>query len=59
MYTRDNPSDEYREMVEMYSTLHEQGAESERKKDSKRSASQTFSGKMLMEHAPAIGENRY
>lgn len=56
MYTRENPSPEYREMVEMYSTLHQEGAESERKKDSKRTAAQTFSGKMLMEHAPTIGD---
>ena len=55
MYTRDDPSPEYREMVEMYSTLHREGAESERKKDAKRTAAQTFSGKMLMENAPTIG----
>jgi hypothetical protein len=55
MYTRENPSPEYREMVEMYSTLHEQGAKTERA-DEKKSASETFSGKMLMEHAPSIGE---
>jgi len=53
-YTRDNPSPEYLEMVEMYSTLHQEGAESERKKDSKRSAAQTFPGKMLMEQATPI-----
>jgi hypothetical protein len=53
-YTRDNPSPEYLEMVEMYSTLHQEGAESERKKDSKRSAEQTFPGKMLMEQATPI-----
>jgi hypothetical protein len=56
MYTRDQPSPEYREMVEMYSTLHQEGAESERTKDKKRSATQTFSGKMLMEQAPTIAE---
>jgi len=55
MYTRDNPSPEYKEMVEMYSTLHEQGALTERA-DEKKTAKQTFSGKMLMEHAPSIGE---
>ena len=42
-------------MVEMYSTLHREGAESERKKDAKRTAEQTFSGKMLMENASTIG----
>jgi len=56
MYTRDNPSPEYREMVEMYATLHQSGAESGRKKDAKRTAAQTFSGKMLMEQAPSIKE---
>lgn len=55
MYTRDNPSPEYREMVEMYSTLHEQGAETVRA-DEKKTANETFSGKMLLEHAPSIGE---
>lgn len=54
MYTRDNPSPEYLAMVEMYSTLHQEGAESERKKDEKRTAARTFSGKMLMEQAPSI-----
>ncbi len=52
MYTRENPSPEYRAMVEMYSTLHEQGSANE--KDEWREAEQTFSGKMLLEHAPAI-----
>ncbi|MFP6685114.1 MAG: class I SAM-dependent methyltransferase [Polyangiaceae bacterium] len=56
MYTRDQPSPEYREMVEMYSMLHQEGAESERKKDDKRSATQTFSGKMLMEQAATNAE---
>jgi hypothetical protein len=56
MYTRDNPSPEYLQMVEMYSTLHDEGAESARKKDAKRSASQTFSGGSLMDNAPAIRE---
>lgn len=56
MYTRENPSPEYREMVEMYSTLHREGAETERRKDAKRSAAQTFSGKMLIENAPSIGD---
>lgn len=54
MYTRENPSPEYLAMVEMYSTLHEEGAESERKKDEKRTVEQTFPGKMLVEQAPAI-----
>ena len=54
MYTRDDPSPEYREMVEMYSTLHREGAESQRKKDAKRTAAQTFSGKMLLENASTI-----
>jgi hypothetical protein len=53
-YTRDNPSPEYLEIVEMYSTLHQEGAASERKKDSKRSAAQTFPGKMRMEQATPI-----
>jgi hypothetical protein len=54
MYTREHPSTEYLEMVEMYSTLHEVGAESERARDERRTAEQTFSGKMLVENAPAI-----
>lgn len=56
MYTRENPSPEYREMVEMYSTLHQHGAATHQKAEEKRSADQTFSGKCLMEHAPSIGE---
>jgi hypothetical protein len=56
MYTRDNPSPEYLEIVEMYSTLHQQGAGSERKKDAKRSATETFSGRSLLENASAIRE---
>ena len=56
MYTRENPSPAYLEMVEMYATLHEQGAATHEKEDEKRSADDTFSGKMLMEHAPSIGE---
>lgn len=54
MYTRLNPSPEYRDSLEMYSTLHREGADSERKQDTKRTAKQTFSGKMLVEHAPSI-----
>jgi len=56
MYTRDNPSPEYAQMVEMYSTLHEEGAESERRKDAKRSAQRTFRGRSLLENAPALKE---
>jgi hypothetical protein len=56
MYTRENPSPEYRHMVEMYATLHREGAESERPKDAKRSAEETFSGKTLLENAPSIRE---
>lgn len=54
MYTRANPSPEYQAMVAMYSTLHEEGAESERSKDERRTASQTFPGKMLLENAATI-----
>ena len=49
MYDRDNPSPEYREMVEMYETLHIEGEQSEGK-----SAEETFPGKMLIKHAPFI-----
>jgi hypothetical protein len=56
MYRRDNPSPEYVEMVRMYSTLHREGAESERRQEEKRSAAQTFSGKMLMEQAPVVAD---
>lgn len=54
MYTRENPSPAYLEMVEMYATLHEHGASTHQKIDEKRAADDTFSGKMLMEHAPSI-----
>ena len=53
-YTRDHPSPEYLEMVEMYATLHQEGAESERKREAKRTAAKTFPGKMLMEQATPI-----
>ncbi len=49
MYNRDNPSPEYREMVEMYETLHNEGDQTAGK-----SADETFPGKMLIEHAPFI-----
>jgi hypothetical protein len=49
MYDRDNPSPEYREMVEMYETLHIEGEQTEGK-----SAEETFPGKMLIKHAPFI-----
>lgn len=52
-YTRDNPSPEYRAMVEMYATLHEQGAD-KAEKENHRPAEQTFAGKMLASHAPTI-----
>ncbi|MBD3620201.1 MAG: class I SAM-dependent methyltransferase [Chromatiales bacterium] len=51
MYTRENPSPEYLEMVRMYETLHEEGEASAGK-----SAKQTFPGKMLIRHAPGIKE---
>jgi len=53
-YTRENPSPEYRAMVEMYATLHEGGAQTD-KNDERKTAKETFPGKMLLEHAPAIG----
>ena len=53
IYTRENPSPEYREMVEMYSTLHEQGAEKAEREDH-RPPEETFAGKMLVSHAPTI-----
>ncbi len=42
-------------MVEMNSTLHEHGATTERANEIK-TAEDTFSGKMLMEHAPSIAD---
>ena len=42
-------------MVEMYSILHESGASTEKNAERK-SAKQTFPGKMLMEHVPAIAD---
>ncbi len=51
IYSRDNPSSEYLDMVAMYETLHEEGEISSRK-----SGKQTFPGKMLIRHAPGIKE---
>lgn len=56
MYTRDNPSSLYHEMVEMYATLHSQGASTHENPEEHRTAENTFSGKMLMEHAPSVRE---
>ena len=53
IYTRENPSPEYRDMVEMYATLHEQGADKAATEDH-RPPEQTFAGKMLVNHAPVI-----
>lgn len=53
IYTRENPSPEYRAMVEMYATLHEQGADKAEGEDH-RPPEQTFAGKMLVSHAPTI-----
>jgi len=50
-YSRDTPSPEYLDMVAMYETLHEEGETS-----SKKSGKDTFSGKMLIQHAPGIAE---
>lgn len=50
-YSRDTPSPEYQAMVAMYETLHEEGEVS-----SKKSGEDTFSGKMLIQHAPGIRE---
>ena len=55
IYTRDNPSPEYRAMVEMYATLHSEGANKGVTEDH-RAPEQTFAGKMLGEHAPTIKE---
>jgi hypothetical protein len=55
IYTRENPSPEYREMVEMYATLHEQGANKAANEDH-RPPELTFAGKMLASHAPVIKE---
>ena len=49
MYDRENPSPEYREMIEMYETLHNEGEQTEGK-----TAEETFPGKMLIKHAPFI-----
>ncbi len=53
IYTRDDPSPEYRAMVEMYATLHERGANKAATEDH-RPPEQTFAGKMLASHAPII-----
>lgn len=49
MYDRENPSPEYRAMIEMYETLHNEGEQTEGK-----TAEETFPGKMLIKHAPFI-----
>ena len=48
-YSRDNPSPEYREMVAVYENLHDGGETSAGK-----SGGDTFTGKMLIRHAPGI-----
>ncbi len=53
IYTRENPSPEYRAMVDMYATLHEQGADKAEREDH-RPPEETFAGKMLVSHAPTI-----
>ena len=57
VYNRENPSPEYREMVEMYATLHEKGADKApgtTNEDEHRPPEQTFAGKMLASHAPTV-----
>lgn len=49
MYTRDNPSPDYRAMVQIYETLHTAGEQGEGKR-----AEDTFPGKMLLGHAREI-----
>ncbi len=53
IYTRENPSPEYRAMVDMYATLHAEGADKAANEDH-RPPEQTFAGKMLASHAPTI-----
>jgi len=48
-YDYRNPSPEYREMVELYESMHAEGDA-----ESRKSAGETFPGKMLLEHAPSI-----
>ena len=57
IYNRYSPSPEYREMVEMYATLHEKGADKApgtANEDEHRPPEQTFAGKMLASHAPTV-----
>ena len=57
VYSRENPSPEYRAMVDMYATLHEQGADKApgaANEDKHRPPEQTFAGKMLAQHAPTV-----
>ena len=49
MYSYESPSLEYLEMVEMYKTMHSEGASSSGKQ-----AEQTFTGGMLLEHVLPI-----
>jgi hypothetical protein len=56
-YSREHPSPEYRAMVEVYETLHDQGADkvSDGPEDEvRRAPEQTFPGKMLAQHAPTV-----
>jgi len=50
-YDRNNPSPDYRAMVAMYETLHEDGESVAGK-----SGKETFPGKMLIRHTPGIKE---
>ncbi|HIC80560.1 MAG TPA: hypothetical protein EYH07_13560 [Kiloniellaceae bacterium] len=49
LFTEERPSQRYRDMVEMYKTMHEQGSP-----DVGRPPEKTFSGKSLIEHVGPI-----
>ena len=56
-YSRENPSPEYRAMVDMYATLHQEGAHKApgtANENEQRSSKETFPGKMLVQHSPII-----
>ena len=51
LFAKERPSERYLELLEMYSTMHEEG-----RPDAERSADETFTGKSLESHIRPIAE---
>ena len=51
LFTKEQPSERYLELLEMYSTMHEEG-----RPDAERTADETFTGKSLESHIKPIAE---